>query len=116
MTVGGITVGYRDIPQNIQNTAYTFVLSDAGKLVGKDNATAYTYTIPANGTTAFPIGTAITIFNGNATSNITIAITTDTLRLAGTTTTGSRTLAPWGLATIVKISSTVWLISGSGLT
>lgn len=116
ISVGGITVGYRDIPQNIQNATYGFVLGDAGKLVGKDNATAYTYTIPANGTTAFPIGTAITIFNGNATSNITVAITTDTLRLAGTTTTGSRTLAPWGIATAVKIASTVWLISGSGLT
>lgn len=115
-TINGLVVGYRDIPQNIQNTAYTLTLADAGEMVGKDDATAYTYTIPANSVTAFPIGTAITFFNGNATANITIAINTDTLRLAGTTTTGSRTLAPWGLATAVKIAATVWLINGSGLT
>jgi len=113
---GGPVVGYRDVPITVQNAAYTFALADAGKGFGKDNATAYTYTIPANGTTAFPIGTAITVFNNNATSNVTIAITTDTLRLGGTTTTGSRTLAPFGVCTLLKVSSTVWIASGAGLT
>ncbi len=112
----GVELGFREIPQNLQNATYTFALTDRGKSIGKDNTTAYTYTIPANGTVAFPVGSAITVFNGNATSNITIAINSDTLRLAGTTTTGSRTLAPWGVCTLLKISSTVWLASGSGLT
>jgi hypothetical protein len=47
---------------------------------------------------------------------MTIAINTDTLLLAGVGTTGSRTLAPFGMATAVKITSTSWMISGSGLT
>ena len=64
---------------------------------------------------AFPIGAAITIFNNSA-SNQTISITTDTLRQAGTANTGSRTLAQYGLATIVKVTSTVWVISGAGVT
>lgn len=108
--------GYRDIPQNIQNATYSFALTDRGRSVGKTNSTAYTYTIPANSSVAFPAGSVITVFNNNATSNITIAITTDTLRLAGTTTTGSRTLAPWGVATLYKSDSTTWLASGAGLT
>ncbi|HSG52095.1 MAG TPA: hypothetical protein VLA40_08295, partial [Rheinheimera sp.] len=91
-TIDGFVVGYRDVPVLISNAARTFALADAGEAFGKDNATAYTYTIPANASVAFPIGTVITVFNNNATSNITIAITTDTLRLAGTTTTGSRTV------------------------
>ena len=117
-TVGasGPVVGYRDIPITIQNATYTFALADAGKGFGKDNTTAYTYTIPANGTVAFPVGTAITVFNNNTTSSITIAITTDTLRLGGTTTTGSRTLAPFGVCTLLKVASTVWIASGAGLT
>ena len=115
-TVGGIVIGYRDVPVTISNAATTFALADAGKAFGKDNATAYTYTIPANGTVAFPIGTVITVFNNNATSNITVAITTDTLRLAGTTTTGSRTIAPFALCTLFKVSSTVWMASGAGVT
>ena len=115
-TIGGAVIGYRDVPVTISNATYTFALADAGKAFGKDNGTAYTYTIPANGTVAFPIGTVITVFNNNATSNITVAITTDTLRLAGTTTTGSRTVAPFALCTLFKVSSTVWMASGAGVT
>ena len=47
---------------------------------------------------------------------LTIGITTDTLRMVGTGTTGSRTLAANGMATLLKITSTEWLISGAGLT
>jgi len=36
--------------------------------------------------------------------------------LAGTGTTGTRTLAQYGMATAVKITSTSWIISGNGLT
>jgi hypothetical protein len=36
--------------------------------------------------------------------------------LAGAGTTGSRTLAAFGMATAVKIASTTWIISGNGLT
>jgi hypothetical protein len=42
--------------------------------------------------------------------------TTDTLLLAGTGATGSRTLAAFGMATLLKITSTSWMISGNGLT
>jgi hypothetical protein len=79
------------------------------------NASALTYTIPANGSVAYPIGTVLTIVNIYA-GNLSIAITTDTLTLAGSTTTGTRTLAQNGIATALKVSSTSWVISGSGLT
>jgi hypothetical protein len=36
--------------------------------------------------------------------------------LAGPGTTGSRTLAAFGMATAIKISATSWHISGNGLT
>ena len=110
-------VGYRNIPQNSQSAAYTLVLADAGKHifhpVGDNNAR--TFTIPANSSVAYPIGTAITFIN-MAVANVTIAITTDTLVLSSAGTTGSRTLATNGSATCIKITSTSWLISGSGLT
>jgi hypothetical protein len=47
---------------------------------------------------------------------MTISITTDTMRLAGAGTTGSRTLAANGIATALKITSTEWIINGTGLT
>jgi len=110
-------VPFRNIPQNSQSAAYTLVASDAGKHifhpVGDNNAR--TFTIPANSSVAYPIGTAITFIN-MAVANVTIAITTDTLTLSPAGTTGSRTLATNGSATCIKITSTEWLISGSGLT
>jgi hypothetical protein len=117
-TVDGTdAVGFRNVPQNSQSAAYTLVLADAGKHifhpVGDNNAR--TFTIPANSSVAFPIGTAITFIN-MAVANVTIAITSDTLTLSSAGTTGSRTLATNGSATCIKITSTQWLISGSGLT
>lgn len=106
------------IPPNSQSAAYTLVLSDAGKHILHPSAdtTARTFTIPANSSVAYPIGTAITFVNQNGAGVLTIAITTDTMRLAGAGTTGSRTLAANGIATALKLTSTEWIISGTGLT
>ena len=110
-TIAADTIGYRGLPQNSQTASYTLALSDAGKHI---SITTGGVVIPANGSVAFPIGTTIVVFN-NSGSNQTISITTDTLRQAGTANTGSRTLAQYGLVTCVKVTSTVWVISGAGL-
>lgn len=107
-------VGYKGLPQNTQGGSYTLVLTDAGKLIYRGSGGAATWTIPANASVAYPIGTAITFMNITATS-VSIAITTDTMTLAGTTSTGTRTLAQNGVATAIKYATTEWLISGSGL-
>ena len=113
---GTNAVGYLIIPQNAQTGSYTLVLGDSGKSIFHATAAgAATYTIPANGTVAYPIGTTISIIN-MSTNAVTISITTDTLYLAGTGLTGSRTLALYGVATATKMTSTTWIISGSGLT
>lgn len=112
------TVGFLNMPQNSQSSSYTLVLADAGKHILHPSAdtTARTFTIPANSSVQFPIGTAITIINQNSAGVVTISINTDTMRLAGAGTTGSRTLAANGIATAIKITSTEWIISGTGLT
>ena len=106
--------GFRIVPQNLQSTNYTTVASDSGKHVFTATGTI-TLTIASNASVPYPIGTAITFINTNA-SSVTIAINSDTLTLAGSTTTGSRTLAQNGLATALKVAATSWLISGVGLT
>ena len=117
-TVDGTNlVGFLNIPQNSQSAAYTLVLADAGKHIfhPSGDANARTYTIPANSSVAYTIGTAITFINMTS-QVVTIAITTDTMYLSSAGTTGSRSLAQYGSATAVKMTSTTWLISGSGLT
>lgn len=107
-------IGYRDAPQTLKTVNYQLVLADRGKSVVMNGSTL-TLTIPANSAVAFPVGTVIIVANINA-SALSVAITTDTLTLANSTTTGTRTVAQNGLATLVKISATSWLISGVGVT
>lgn len=118
LLTGLTSVGYKNIPQNSNSAAYTLVLADSGKHILHPSAdtTARTFTIPANVSVAFELGTAITFVNQNGAGVITIAITSDTMRLAGAGTTGSRTLAANGVATAIKLTTTEWIISGTGLT
>lgn len=99
----------------VKSAAYTTVLGDGGGTIvhsASDN-NARTFTIDSNANVAFPLYTTIVFMNLDNT--VTIAITSDTLTLAGTASTGSRTLAVNGVATAVKIGTTSWLISGPGL-
>ena len=110
-TIAANTIGFRGLPQLTKTSNYTLALADAGKHI---SITTGGIAIPANGTTAFPIGTAITIYNDSASSQ-SITITTDTLRLAGTSTTGTRTVALRGLVTLLKVDTTEWVASGAGI-
>lgn len=106
-TIAANSTGYRGLPVS-SNATGTLALTDAGKML----IVSSNQTIPANASVAFPIGTTIMITN-NSGSTITVAITTDTLRLAGSATTGTRTIAVYGECALVKITSTVWLASGN---
>ena len=103
------------IPQVSKSEAYTAVIGDANHHLLHPTAdnNPRTFTIPANGSVAYPVGTALTFVN--QINTLTIAITSDTLVLAGSGGTGSRTLQASGIAVALKIASTTWLISGVGL-
>jgi hypothetical protein len=117
-TVDGTdSVGFRNIPINSKSAAYTTVLADSGKVIfhPSTDANARTFTIDSNANVAYPLGTALTFINMTSQA-VTIAITSDTMYLSSAGTTGSRTLAQYGSATAIKMTSTTWIISGSGLT
>ena len=94
---------------NNRTSAYTLTAADDGKLV----TTNSNVTVPQN---VFSVPDAVTIVN-NSSSNISIIQASGvTLRLTGTTVTGNRTIAPYGMASIICVSSNVFFISGGGLT
>lgn len=122
MPVSGFSLLNALIPQNSKYADYTLIWTDAGKCIFHPaaDANARTFTIPANASVAFPIGAVVQFINRSA-NNVTIAINADTLTLGqGSTTaagsTGSRTLAQYGIATAQKIGTTEWIITGVGLT
>lgn len=107
------SAGYTGAPQVILNTGgLTLSKSHAGKHV-LVTGNGQTITIPSNASVPFEIGTIIVVINADVTSSI--AITSNTLRLAGTVSTGTRTLGAWGVATLVKVEATTWIVYGNGL-
>jgi hypothetical protein len=118
--------GYMGIPASSGSTtaAYTLTAADAGEQIY--TTATRTVTVPGNATgtgpVAFPVGTTI-VFINDADATLTLemqATATDTIILAGAGTSitggsGSRTLVPHGMATLVKVTSTRWYISGNGL-
>lgn len=114
---GTDAVGFKNVPISSKSAAYTTVLTDAGKVIfhPSTDANARTFTIDSNANVAYALGTVLTFINMTS-QVVTIAITSDTMYLAGTGTTGSRSLAQYGMATAIKMTSTTWIISGSGLT
>lgn len=100
---------YPQIPANNQTSAYTLVASDAGKHI---SITTGGVTVPAS---VFSVGDAVTIYNKSASSQTIAQGASVTLRQVGTATTGNRTLAQYGLATILCVASNEFVISGGGL-
>jgi hypothetical protein len=114
-SVGGVELGYRDAPQNVQNGAYTLALADRGRHIYSENVAGQTVTIPVNATVALPVGSAIVVVN-NGTNPITLSPAGGvTLKRAGTGATGSRTLAANGMATLLKTGTNAWFLSGAGI-
>lgn len=114
---GGTTysdAGYRDIELETQDAAYGFVLADRGRGKRHTSGSAHTWTIPANASVAFPIGTIISGVNTGA-GVVSIAITTDTL-LNSAGATGTRAVAQYGVFSLWKVNTTTWVITGSNIT
>jgi hypothetical protein len=107
-TATASTIGYRGLPLDPKTESYTLVANDAGRQV---SISAGSITIPANSAVAFPIGTAIVIYNNAATARA-VSIIADTLRLGGTGLTGTRSIAQRGFCTLVKVATTEWVAVG----
>jgi hypothetical protein len=99
----------RSLPQNAQSTSYVATAADVGRFI---NTTAG---VTIN-TGVFAVGDNVTIYN-NSSSAITITQGTSvTLRQAGTSNTGNRTLAQRGVCTVLCVAAGEFVINGGGLT
>jgi hypothetical protein len=115
--------GPSNLPMTSVSAARTIDASDKGTCLFHPSAdtTARTWTInnDASSPNAWTNGDTITFINQNAAGALTIAIsgTSAVLRLVGSSSTGSRTLAANGMATAVRgVDGLTWYINGTGLT
>jgi hypothetical protein len=94
-------------------TTYTFVLTDnRNKLVTASNASAQTYTIPANSSVAFPTGSAINIIAIGA-GQVTIQGAAGvTVASTGATATAPKLRVQYSAATLIKVGTDSWYVIG----
>lgn len=105
-------VGYRSIPLRAATSQQTLALTDAGRGI---TITTGGVIVPANATVAFAVGDTVAVYN-NSSSNQTISAAAGvTLRQAGTSNTGSRTLAQRGFCMLTKVATNEWVSTGAGL-
>ena len=110
----GITDGIgnvRSVPLNNQTSAYIVAAADNGKMI---SITTGGVTLNTS-TFASPYGQIVSIFNNSTSSQTITAGTGVTLHLAGTLSTGTRTLARYGVATITCVDVNRFVVSGAGL-
>ena len=102
----------RSVPINSQSGAYILGATDNGKMI---DITTGGVTVPAS-VFVSPYGQIVSIYNDSTNSQTITQGSGVTLRLAGTATTGNRTLARYGVATITCVAANTFVISGAGLT
>ena len=100
---------YPQIPANSQTTGYTFVVGDAGKHI---SITTGGVTVPSG---IFAVGDVVSVYNNSGSNQTITQGTSVTLRQAGTASTGNRTLAQYGIATVLCVASNTFVITGTGL-
>ena len=95
-------------------TTYTFLAADAANLITANNASAQTYSIPTNATTAFAIGTQINLIQ-IGTGQVTVSAATPgttTVLSTGTTAAAPKTRARYSALTLVKAATDLWYVMG----
>ena len=112
-----IEVSSATVPQNAKSVNYTLQLTDAGKYIYYTQSTSNTLYIPTTSNVAFSNGTTIMIVSRTSSSaNVTISPNTGvSLYLAGNTTSASRNVNTYGVATLIQAEANTWFISGTGV-
>jgi hypothetical protein len=110
----GFTIGYLNIPQVAAANA-TLALTDAGKHYYSTTAGNLTLTVPLNSSVAFATGTEIGIVVQAAGNILVNAAGGVTLYMAGNSTAANRVVGSYGTATLLKVASDTWFISGTGV-
>lgn len=110
-TINDSAGNVRSIINNAKTGAYVLTAADNGKMI---NITTGGVTVNLS---VFTAGQNVTIYNNSGSSQTITQGTSVTMYLAGTATTGNRTLAQHGICTIVcVVDSTTFVASGAGLT
>lgn len=100
------------VAPNDQVAAYTFVLADKHRLVRVSNASAVAATIPPNSSVAFALGAVLSVAQQGAGQVTLTAGAGVTLRSAH----GLKLSAQYAMASLTKVGTDEWYVSGDTTT
>jgi hypothetical protein len=115
VTSANYSIGYLTIPQVTLSANSTAGLTDIGKHFYSTTAGNLQVTIPDNANVAFPVGAAISIVVQAGGNVLVVTQPSTTLYLGGNATSGNRVVGTYGMATILKVATNTWFISGTGV-
>lgn len=104
----------KTLPKTDISSGTTLALTHQAGLV-RQTSSGDTVTIPLNSSVAFPIGSTVTVFNDFSSSNTIIVTGGVTLRKAADGSTGTVTIAAYGLCSLIKVGTDSWVVAGSGI-
>ena len=115
VTAGGFSATI--VPQNAQTTNYILQLSDSGKHIYYTQSSNVILYVPTTSNVAFSNGTTIMIVSRTSSSaNVTVSPNTGvSMYLAGNTTSASRNVTTYGMATLIQVAANTWFINGTGV-
>jgi hypothetical protein len=97
------TIGFRSIPQSLNTTA-------AASDIGKHLYVSATTTVPSG---VFVAGNEFLVVNSSASTVTLTQGAGTTLRLGGTATTGTRTIAAYGVASVLCVGTETFYVTGN---
>lgn len=97
------TIGFRSVPQSLNTTA-------AASDIGKHLYVSATTTVPSG---VFVAGNEFLVVNSSAAAITLTQGAGTTLRLGGTATTGSRTVAAYGVASVLCVGTETFYVTGN---
>lgn len=108
-------VGFRGWPTRVKSENYTLVAADSGRMIvhPSTDAASRWFTIPANSSVAFPLGTTVAF--ANETSQPVRISSTDSIHLPGTETPSEVGIGINNVAIATKVAATKWIVTGTGL-
>ena len=95
---------------NTQTDSYTLVLTDDGKIVEQNKASANDLTVPPNSSVAFPVGTRIDVVQVGAGATTIVAgsgVTVNKNALLTLVMNGQ-----WSVVTLYKRATNTWVVAG----
>ena len=116
-TVATFRANTLGMPQSAATTNYTLLSTDQDKHIYFTNSGDVSLIIPNNSQVNWPVGTTINVVVQSTNSaNVTITPNANiSLYLEGNSTSSTRTIRTYGMATLLNVAANTWFVQGTAV-